>query len=281
MTNGCDEALSLEDLVDLNRYPLHDRQGSAYDALVAEKRAAWRAMGICTLPGLLRVEAAARAAAELREPMDRLSFRHVSDHNIFFSDEVDGLPPDLAAPQLRTSHRTLTCDQMRGSIIRRVYEWDPLRAFIQDVLEAPHLHRMADPMACLNVMSYAEGDGLSWHFDRASFAVTILLQPAEEGGQFEYRRNLRGPGRADFEGIRRLLDGRDDQVQRSAGTAGTMTLFAGFGSAHRVAPIGRGKARVMAVLGYMQEPGYHFSEAERLRFYGRAVPEAPVQGQVP
>ena len=279
MANGTSAVSPLEGILDLQRYPLQDRQAPAYGDLVEAKRADWRVSGICSLPGLIQPEAAARAAAELREAMDGRSFRHRSDHNIFFSDETEGLPPDLAAPRLCTSHRTLTCDQLPGSIIRRVYEWDPLRAFIQDVLEAPRLYRMADPMACLNVMAYAEGDGLSWHFDRASFAVTILLQPAENGGRFEYRRNLRDATGADCEGIRRLLKGEDEQGRHSTAAAGTMTLFAGFGSAHRVAPVGPGQPRIMAVLGYMTEPGRQFSAAERPRFYGRATPEAPPQGQ--
>ena len=41
---------------------------------------------------------------------------------------------------------------------------------------------MADPLACLNVMSYSPADGLGWHFDRAEFTVTLLLRAAGAGG---------------------------------------------------------------------------------------------------
>jgi hypothetical protein len=40
---------------------------------------------------------------------------------------------------------------------------------------------MADPLARLNAMAYGEGQGLNWHFDRAEFTTTLLLQaPAGE-----------------------------------------------------------------------------------------------------
>ena len=55
-----------------------------------------------------------------------------------------------------------------------------------------------------------------------------------------------------------------------------MTVFAGYGSAHRVAPVLGPKARIVAVLSYMEEPDYFYSEEDRLRFYGRARPEDAV-----
>ena len=51
-----------------------------------------------------------------------------------------------------------------------------------------------------------------------------------------------------------------------------MTVFAGFGAAHRVTPVMGNTPRVMAVLSYMGEPAYQYGPADRLRFYGRASP---------
>ncbi len=264
---------AIEDIVDLERYPLDRAAGAAVAALVAQAQSDWRGGGAFSLPGLIRPEMAARAAAELQRPMAACAFRHRNEHNIYFTDELEGIPADIAAPRLVTSHRTLTCDQMAGSIIRAVYEWDPLRAFIQRVLALPSLYRMADPMACLNVMAYGPGDQLCWHFDRAEFAVTILLQAPDDGGQFEYRRGLRTAADPNYEGVRRLLAGQDDQVRRGVSAPGTMTVFGGFGSAHRVAPVRGEAARMMAVLSYMAEPDYHYGPEDRLRFYGRTAPE--------
>ncbi|MGI9450509.1 MAG: HalD/BesD family halogenase, partial [Geminicoccaceae bacterium] len=193
-------ACAIEEILDLGTYPLHQPGSSAYASLVATLRGDWRARGAFRLPMLIRSKMAARAAAELSQPMEMIAFRHRQDHNIYFVDDMDGLPGDIAERRLVTSHRTLTCDQMAGTIIRSVYEWDALREFLQQILALPKLYRMADPMACLNVMAYGDGDELGWHFDRAEFAVTILLQAASAGGQFEYRRGLRTAADENFDG---------------------------------------------------------------------------------
>lgn len=265
-------APSIETIFDLDRYPLDRPGGNAYAELVATKRHAWRTGGACALPGLLRRDVARRAAEELRAPLASRAFQHKQAHNIYFTDDVDALPADLARARLTTAHCTLTCDQMEGTIIRAAYEWAPLCTFIKDVLDLPALYPMADPMACLNVMAYGEGDELGWHFDRAEFAVTILLQAADAGGEFEYRRGLRTAADPNFTGVRRLLARGDDEVRRCVSAAGDMTVFAGFGAAHRVTPVMGNTPRVMAVLSYMGEPAYQYGPADRLRFYGRASP---------
>lgn len=265
----------IEDILDLDRYPLHRPDTEPYRVLVAEKRSDWEAGGAFRLPGLIRPEMADRAAQELAGRMEAQSFGHRHSHNIYFTDETEGLPNDIAARTLTTSHRTLTCDQMAGSVIRAVYEWDPLCAFLKDVLGLPALYRMADPMACLNVMAYGDGEGLDWHFDRAEFAVTILLQAPDDGGEFEYCRNLRTASDPNYEGVRALLDGSRGDVRRAWGAPGGMTVFAGFGSAHRVAPVRGARPRMMAVLSFMERPDYAYGPEDRMRFYGRTEPDSP------
>lgn len=270
---GSGMGFPIEEILDLERYPLHRPGSPSLARLVATKRQDWRTHGAFGVPGLIRAPMAERAAEELRRPMETVAFRHRQSHNVYFSDDTEHLPPELARAGLVTTHRTLTCDQMAETIIRGVYEWDPLRAFIQQVLALPELHPMADPMACLNVMAYGEGDELGWHFDRARFAVTILLQAAEEGGHFEYRRALRSAAEPNYTAVQRLLEGRDDAIQRAVPAAGDMTVFAGFGSVHRVTPVVGDTPRMMAVLSYMTEPGYEYCSDDRMRFYGRASPD--------
>lgn len=275
MTPSCpNDPISV--ILDQDRYPLHAPESDGYRKLLDEKRTDWRERGAVSLPGFLRPAAVAMAAAELQEPMARRAFWQRHDHNIYFSDETEGVPDDIARPGLTTSHRTLTCDQLRGSVIRRVYEWDPLRHFIRDLMNLPALHRMADPMACLNVMAYGQGDTLNWHFDRARFAVTVLLQSPDSGGQFEYCRTLRSEQDPNYDGVRQLLAGRYPDVRQGLAGEGTMTVFAGYASAHRVAPVTSTKPRMMAVLSYMEEPDYHYNATDRIRFYGRANPEESI-----
>jgi hypothetical protein len=262
--------------VDLDRYPLHQPDSATCQKLRAQKQQDWQEKGTFSLPGLIRKDQIAHAVKDVLHPMETMSFRHQHRHNIYFSDETDGVPADIAEHGLITSHRTLTCDQLAGSVIRAIYEWPDLCHFIRDVMGLPALYPMADPMAGLNVMAYGEGECLNWHFDRAKFAVTILLQAPDAGGQFEFHRDLRTAEAPNYEGVRRLLVGQDDAIQQGHATPGAMTVFAGFGSAHRVAPVIGKRPRIMAVLSYMEDPDYLYSAQDRMRFYGRAHPEDPV-----
>jgi len=265
----------ITEILDLDRYPLHAPESDAYKALIGDASAKWRDQGACRFEGLIRPEIAAKAAAELEPATRSIAFRHRNTHNVYFIDDADGLPDDIAALSRQTASWTLTGDQMADTIIRQIYEWQPLCDFLRDVLGKPALYRMADPMAGLNVMTYDRGDQLDWHFDRAEFAVTVLLQAADSGGEFQYRKDLRSDADPNYDGIRQVLFGGDPAVKSVTGTPGTMSLFAGHGSMHRVAPVTGNRPRRMAVLSFMEEPGYLYSAEDRVRFYGRPSPDAP------
>ena len=75
---------------------------------------------------------------------------------------------------LHTSNLTLAGDRLAGGVLDRIYRWPGLPSFLAALFHKPALYPMADPLACLNVMSYGPGDALGWHFDRAEFTVTVL-----------------------------------------------------------------------------------------------------------
>ncbi len=256
--------------MDLEAYPLSDFEDGRTKDLVADMRRAWRAHGSFSLDGFLRPEALAACVGEVGPLMARESFHHNQEHNIYFTKED---PPVEAGHGARrrhsTSNHTLTGDQLESSVIHRVYEWDPLLHFLEAALEKPRLHRMADPLARLNVMGYGEGDQIGWHFDRVEFTVTLLLQSAPAGGVFEYRRNLRAAEDPNYDGVARLLAGKDRAVQPLLVRPGTLNVFAGFRSPHRVTPIAGPRMRLVAILGYMEKSGITFSSRDRIQFYGR------------
>jgi hypothetical protein len=53
--------------------------------------------------------------------------------------------------------------------------------------------------------------------------------------------------------------------------AGTLNVFAGRNTAHRVTPVLGNRSRIIAVFSYYDKPGVAFSSAERIGFYGRAA----------
>jgi hypothetical protein len=110
---------------------------------------------------------------------------------------------------------------------------------------------------------------LNWHFDRCGFTVTLLIQAAEQGGEFEYRNNLRTDADPNYEGVAQLLRGSDAEVRTNPLAAGTLNVFAGKNTLHRVSTVRGSRNRLVAVYSYYERPGVMFSGAERLGFYGR------------
>ena len=257
-------------ILNLDRYSLHDLKGPRGRALVADCLASLAETGSYSLPGVMNPAAIEAALGEISPLMADQAFLHRQSHNIYFLKNGNQLPSDHPAlARQETSNRVLACDQLQGTVIRRVYEWPALAAFIAATLGKDQLFPMADPLARLNVMSYGKGQGIGWHFDRAVFTVTLLLQAPERGGQFLYRRNLRSETDPNHDGVARLLRGEDQEVRRLPLEPGTLNLFAGRYAAHRVTEVEGDRQRLIAVLSFMERPDVVFSADDRRQFYGR------------
>lgn len=266
--NAVDQSLGA--IVDLARYPLHTPESAEYGALIARCKASMAEIGSFNLDGFLRPEVLTTCVAELEGLMAGAAYRHSQTHNIYFSTDDPPLPQAHGArTRLTSSNYTLTCDQLAGTSLRRVYEWQAMPRFLGDIFDAKRLYPMRDPLARLNVMGYGAGEALNWHFDRAQFTVTLLLQSAESGGIFQYRRNLRTDADANYEGVARLLNGEDAHVSELQLAPGTLNVFAGRYAAHRITPVAGERMRLISVLSYMDAPDVVFSDEDRMRFYGR------------
>ena len=258
------------DLIDLKRYPIADLQTEAAQALVAECQAQLKQAGACALPGFLRPETAATLASEMLA-LRAQAFEQEQQHNVYFKRDDPTLPADHPRHRkVRTSQKALAHDLIPPqSGVHQIYNWPKLREFVAAIVGQPMLYLNADPLAALNVMALEDGDELGWHYDRPDFVTTLLLQRPEAGGNFEFVHNLRGLGDENYAGLAQLLDGEHPGVVSRPGRAGTLTLFAGHYSIHRVSMAHGPNPRLVAVLSYEIEPGVMFSEAARTGFYGR------------
>lgn len=260
----------MRDLIDLDRYPLDQPQSPRYAALVGHCREELARNGMFNLEGFMRPAAIARAASELLPLAGSVSYTHQRRHNVYFSDSVPGLAPDHPAlRQFDTIHHTLCDDQLGGTVVHAIYEWQPLVDFVAQVMDKPALHVMADPLARLNVMDYRPGEALNWHFDRCQFTTTLLIQAAEAGGEFEYRTDLRSDSDPNYDGVARLLRGEDDAIRVNPLQGGTLNVFKGKNTLHRVSTVRGTRKRLIAVFSYYDSPGVMFSAEERRGFFGR------------
>jgi hypothetical protein len=260
----------MRESLDLDRHPI-DRPGTAaYESLMERCRAEIERDGMFNLEEFVLPEVIRSVAAELAPLALSHSSTHAREHNVYFLRRIEGLADSHPAlRKFKTINHTLCDDQLRHTFVHELYEWQPLADFIARVLGLHRLHLMDDPLARANVLEYRPGEALNWHFDRSRYTTTLLIQAAEVGGEFQYCSNLRADGEPNYDEVGRVLDGRTDRIRVNPLTAGTLNVFAGKNSLHRVSTVGGGRSRLIAVFSYYEQPGVSFSDEERLGFYGR------------
>ena len=262
----------MHDVLDLDRHPLDKVGTEAWSETADRCRGELMRDGMFNLEGLLREGIAGRISEELWPVMDAEAFLHKRRHNIYFDPDLAGVPADHPVrSEFETANRTICADQISSSLLMQIYEYRPLIDFLAAVMDKPALYVMGDPLARTNVMAYGAGEALNWHFDRSEFTTTLLLQAPDEGGVFEYRTGLRSDDDPNYDGVGQLVLGKDCDVQQLRLSPGSLNVFRGKNTAHRVTPVVGGRQRMIAVFSYYERPGVMFSDAERIGFYGRAA----------
>jgi hypothetical protein len=258
----------LERLVDLGRYDLGD------ETLAARCHERFVADGVCVLPGFLRDDAVADLVVEC-DALSRYGHRSNVDGTAYL-----GLP-DLAYPEghprstlVHNALEAVAYDRFPSrSALRALYEDDRLMRFVERVIGRGTLYRYADPFGALNLAVMRDGDELGWHFDQTDFVVSIAIQVPESGGEFENAPKLRDAADERFDDVAAVLAGeRRDLVRVEPMEPGTLMLFNGRWSLHRVAPVVGRVPRYVALLAYDTEPGTDSSDLLKLVRYGR-LPE--------
>ena len=261
----------IEHLIDLDRFPLNDLNSRQGRALVIRCQEELAGSGMFSLVELVKPNALKSCIAEIEPRLNSEAFIHRRAHNIYFDDGITDIPPEHPAQKrVETINRTICADQIPESLVCRIYEWAPLAEFLALVLGKERLHLMADPLARVNVLAYRKGEALNWHFDRSEFTTTLLLQKANSGGTFQYRRNLRSKNNPNYAGVADLVLGRDPAVESLPLDPGTLNVFKGRYTAHRITPVAGKTDRIVTVFSFYDEPGVTFSDEERIGFYGRS-----------
>ena len=256
---------ALETLIDLGAHPLRD---AAYQTRM---RALFDETGVLCLEGFLREPALAQMVAEAQACAPLAYFTN-STHNVYLT------PPDETLPdahvfnrQITSSKGCITTDQVPAeSGLHHLYHDADFKAFICAIVGQAALYPYADPLSSINVHYAHHGQELGWHFDNSSFAITLLLQAPEAGGQFEYVKDLRDAdkGEMNFDGVAAVLD-QKTKPEVLAIKPGTLVLFRGRNAMHRVTPTIGDKTRYLVVLAYNDAPDIALSASARMTFFGR------------
>ncbi len=258
-------------LIDLARYPIDALDRPTGQALVAECRAQLAASGACVLPGFLAAAAIAPAAAEAARLAPRAHRTAGSTSTCYLAPPDETFPPGHPKRRLQTTSVGAVAYDLipPDAAIRALYESERVLDFVAAALGIERLYRYGDPLGALNIAVMGAGEHLLWHFDQTDFVVSILLQDCLAGGDFEYVPRIRSAEAPNYATIERLLDGARDGVVRLDMQPGTLALFQGRWSIHRVTPIEGDVPRLIALFGYDTKPGTVSSDNLKLRRYGR------------
>jgi len=257
--------MDLDHIVDLTEYPING----------AEFRARCRQTldddGALIMPGFMQPGAVDQVRQEGLDHRDKAYFC-AQRHSVYLSPTDPAYSDDHPRNRQVISTKGCITDDVvpAGSPLRTLYDSDAFKSFLCDVLGEEALYPYADPLSSINLHYANPGQELGWHFDNSSFAITLMIQPATAGGQFEYVENLRDADAGDmnFDGVADVLDGKVPVKQMSQG-AGSLALFRGRNSIHRVAPVEGDTTRMLVVLAYNSAPGIALEENARMTFYGR------------
>ncbi|MFR9750037.1 arpA protein [Nocardia sp. 004] len=265
----------LDEIVDTARYPLADPDGSDVREVVRRARAELADSGCTVLRGFIRPELTEtlRAQGERMAPHAYYEVEQVNAYNIPLDAE---LPQDHPARiVLMRGNAFVPRDRIPAdALIHQLYVDELFQRFVARCFELPELHEFADPLAglCLNVV--APDMSHPWHFDTNEFTVSMLTQPAEAGGVFEYCPNIRTPEVENFDDVRAVLTGSGERfIQRLELLPGDLQLFRGRFSLHRVSPVSGARQRHSAIFAYTDRPGVVGTVERTRQLFGRVLPD--------
>lgn len=259
-------------LVDTDRYPIHV-PGAGREQLLAQLREQLDTVGCAVLKQFIRAEHLPGLVAEC----DRVAphgHRNFNRTNPYFTQDQPDYPESHPLRRFYDrSNAFVPADHFGSdSALRSLYEWPAFAPFIQEALREKDFHRYGDPLADVIVNLAEAGGGFPWHFDTNNYTVTLAIQNALGGGEFEYSPHLRTPTDENYAGVERVLDGDTSLTRTLVLEPGDLQIFKGRYSLHRVAPLSGPVTRYVAIFSYAERPEMVGSPERTRQLYGRVLP---------
>jgi hypothetical protein len=261
---------NLDDLVDLDRYPIDDLTGKGR-SLLADCQAALNETALCHLPGFIKPEAIEVILQEVSAHKDTTYWMETRRRAYSWRNPDDY--PDIPAVGFtnRNLIGTITKDVFphAGAFVS-LHEQAALTEFVRQCMDQESLYPVACPYLAANIKVMAEGCVHAWHFDQNDGAVTFMFQNAEDGGHFQYVPFLRDDDDENYDGVMRLMQGDMSSVQSASLEPGSFCLFRGRRSIHRVSEVTKGEPdRLLAVFSYHRDEGHRYRDSTVESVLGR------------
>jgi hypothetical protein len=241
-------------------------------SFVPEGRAQMAATGACEIPAFVRADAIP-AFIEDAQRIAPSAHRSGGLGTVYLGFPDESFP--LEHPQQWLGQYDLAAVAYdlfpQESPIRRLYEWPELTRWVAAILGLDEIFPYADPLGALNLAVMGAGDQLQWHFDQTDFVVSLAVRDADEGGDFEVAPRIRRPDDECYDDVGRVLAGDRDGVITLPMNPGTLLIFEGRYSLHRVSPIIGATSRLVGLFGYDTRADTASSELLKQVRYGRSA----------
>jgi len=259
-------------LVDLDRFPIADLDQGEGAQFLARCQAQMEKDGWCNFDGFIRADALAALSSEANDLLPTAEALTIK-RTIYQGDVDESVPKDDPRRKEFVHHALQLADDQipDNTLIQQLYQSDLLTDFVRRVQKKPVLYRCADEFQALNIVALQPQSWHAWHYDTTECTVTLLLQAAENGGEFTFLPNSRTDETEDRQAVDRLLTGDMSKAKTFSRGAGAFTLFRGGYSLHGVTKVEGRQPRVTAILTYDEQPDKVISDDINIRIYGQRV----------
>lgn len=260
-------------LINLSDYPI-DQPSGKLSKVIDRVRADLEKDGCAIIRGFLSKEGVSELIKETT------NVAHLAHHssaltNAYFTADDPSLPKSHPKRQFfERSNAFIPADNFaKSGALRSIFDHEGFDEFIRACLNEPKdkFFRYADPLADAIVNVSTEGYGFPWHFDTNNYTVTLAIQNATEGGEFEYAPMIRHKDE-NFTEVSKVLKDQSQMVKSVVLQPGDLQLFKGRYSLHRVAPLKGSVPRYVAILSYVEEENMVGSVERTKQLYGRVLP---------
>ena len=256
---------NINSIVDLEKHPINNND------YIKKCNALIKKHSLLVLENFLLIDSLEKILKETKSLEDK-AFYCDQKHTILLNKQSPDMDMFDPINQLMTSDKGCVPHDLisEKSDLNLLYNSNTFKDFLKYVLELDHIFPYADNLSSINLNYYQKGQQLGWHFDNASFAITLMIQSAPIGGEFEYITEGRDSNKdlIDRDIISRIISGSKKPNKLNADD-GTLILFYGRNYLHRVTPVESEIPRILITLNYNQENNVELSENARMTFFGR------------
>ncbi len=265
--------LSCPEIISHSLYPIDETDNAERQRTIEQVRTDLAEDGCAVIRNFLSPAGLAALLAEASERKPQTYYSPKKECNVYLNNGDPAFPRDhpLNTFMPRTNG-FITADLFgEETTAHRLYYWEPLKSFLADCLDKDELFIYEDPVSNMIVNVGKPGQQFNWHYDTNEFTITMLLQPANSGGAFEYIPGLRSVEDERYDAVKEVLDGDRNCVTSLQLNAGDLQFFLGRFSLHRVTENTGDNDRLLLIMSFSEKPGMIGSRARIQNLYGKVT----------